>query len=200
MKLRAHGIGGNFLQWIENWLSDRKRRVLQWSVQTVLGPLLFVVYINVIDEYIASKILKFADDTKVYHIVNSTKDCEILQTDLHKLVAWSTDWQMLFNTDKCIVMHFGFNIPQTEYDMNGVKLQMVKEVKDLGVIVSADMKWERQCIEVVKKANKMLGLIKRNFQDRSKDTIVPLYKNLVRPHLEYCCQVWYPYLKKTTLS
>jgi len=83
-----------------------------------------LLYINDIDECIASKILKFADDTKVYHIVNSTKDCEILQTDLHKLVARSTDWQMLFNTEKCKVMHFGFNNPQTEYDMNGVKLQI----------------------------------------------------------------------------
>ena len=71
---------------------------------------------------------------------------------------------------------------------------MVKEQKDLDVIVSADMKWERQCMEVVTKANKMLGLVKRNFQDRSKVTIVPLYKNFVRPHLEYCCQVWCPYL------
>ena len=81
--------------------------------------------------------------------------------------------------------------------MNGVKLQMVKEQKDLDVIVtivSAGMKWGRQCIEVVTKANKMLGLVNRNFQDRSKVTIVPLYKNFVRPHLEYCCQVWCPYL------
>jgi len=95
-----------------------------------------------------------------------------------------TDSQMLFNTEKSKVMYFGFNNPQTEYDMNGVKLQTVNEEKDLDVIVSADLKWERQCIEVVKKANKMLGLIKRNFQYRSKATIVPLLLSLVRPHLE----------------
>ena len=80
--------------------------------------------------------------------------------------------------------------------MHGVKLQLVKEEKDLEVTVSADMKWERQCIEAVKKANEMLGLIKRNFQDKSKDTVIPLYKSLVRPHLEYCCQVWSQYLSK----
>ena len=62
--------------------------------------------------------------------------------------------------------------------------------------MSADMKWERQCIEAVKKANKMLGLIKRNFEDKSKETVMPLYKSLVRLHLEYCCQVWSPYLSK----
>jgi len=73
---------------------------------------------------------------------------------------------------------------------------LVKEEKDLGVTVSADMKWDRQCIKAVKKANKMLGLIKRNFQDKSKDTVMPLYISLVRPHLEYFCQVWSPYLSK----
>ena len=85
---------------------------------------------------------------------------------------------MIFNTDKCKVLHFGFNNPHTDYSMDGVKLQFVKGEQDLGVTVSADMKWERQCIETVKKANKMLGLIKRNFQDKSKDTVMPLYKSL----------------------
>jgi len=156
---------------------------------SILGPLLFVVYINDIDEQIVSKILKFADDTKIYHIVQSPKDIVTLQSDLHRLVEWSKDWQMLFNTDTCKLLHFGFNNPHIDYSMDGVKLQLVKEEKDLGVTVSADTKWERQRMEAVKKANKMLGLIKRNFQDT-------LYKSLVRPHLEYCCQVWSPYLSK----
>jgi len=169
----------------------------QWSSpESVLGPLLFVVYINDNDEQIVSKILKFTDDAKIYHIVQSPKDIETLQSDLHRLVEWSKDWQMLSNTDKCKVLHFGFNNPHIDYSMDGVKLQLVKEEKNLGVTVSADMKWERQCIEAIKKANKMLGLIKRNFQDKSKDTVIPLYKSLVRPHLKYCCQVWSPYLSK----
>ena len=112
------------------------------------------------------------------------KDIETLKSHLHRLVAWSNDWQMLFTTDKCKVLHFGFNNPHIDYSMDGVKLQLVKEEKDLGVTVSADMKWDRQCIKAVKKANKMLGLIKRNFQDKSKDTVMPLYISLVRPHLE----------------
>ena len=91
---------------------------------------------NDIDEQIVSKILKFADDTKIYHIVQSPKDIETLQSDLHTLVAWSNDWQMLFNTDKCKVLHFGFNNPHIDYSMDGVKLQLVKEEKDLGVTVS----------------------------------------------------------------
>jgi len=107
---------------------------------------------------------------------------------------------MLFNTDKSKVLHFGYNNPQTEYTVDGVKLQSVKEGNDLRIIVSIKtiylLKWERQYIEAVKKANKMLGLIKRNFHDKSKGIIIPLYKSLVRPHLEYCCQVWSPYFNE----
>jgi len=66
----------------------------------------------------------------------------------------------------------------------------------LGVTMSNDLKWEKQCSEVVKKANKILGMIKRNFVDRSKDIILSLYKSLIKPHLEYCCQVWCPHYKK----
>ena len=72
----------------------------------------------------------------------------------------------------------------------------VFEEKDLGVTMSNDLKWEKQCSEIVKKANKILGMIKRNFVDRSKDIILPLFKSLVRPHLEYSCQVWCPHYKK----
>jgi len=66
----------------------------------------------------------------------------------------------------------------------------------LGVIISEDLKWQKQCSEAVRKANRMLGMIKRNFIDRSQETIILLYKSLVRPHLEYCCQLWSPYYKK----
>jgi len=62
----------------------------------------------------------------------------------------------------------------------------------LGVIITGDLKWEKQCSEAVKKANRMLGMIKRNFVDRSKEKIISLYKSLVRPNLEYCCQIWSP--------
>ena len=73
---------------------------------------------------------------------------------------------------------------------------MYQRKKDLGVIISEDLKCEKQCSEAVKKANRILGMIKRNFVDRSNETIIPLYKSLVRPHLEYCCQIWSRYHKK----
>jgi len=80
--------------------------------------------------------------------------------------------------------------------MSGNKLETVDEEKDLGVIVSKDLKWDKQCSQAVKKANRMLGVIKRNFTDRSKETIMPLYNSLVRPHLEYCVPIWSPHYQK----
>jgi len=97
---------------------------------------------------------------------------------------------MLFNIDKCKVMHLGFNNSHATYFIDGLQLQTVSEEKDLGVIISDDLKWEKQCSAAVLKANRILGMIKRNFTDRSPDTIMALYKSLVRPHLEYCCQIW----------
>jgi len=87
-----------------------------------------IVYINDIDEQTASKILKFADVQKFIIVYSHPRsDIETFQSDLHKLVEWSKDWQMLFNTDKCKVLHFDFNNPHIDYTMDGVKLQLVKE-------------------------------------------------------------------------
>jgi len=213
IKLEAHGIDGKILQWIENWLSNRKQRVVlngqfsDWRdvlsgvpQGSVLGPLLFLIYINDIDESVGGRILKFADDTKVYNKMRSDEDIASLQSDLCNLVAWSKEWQMLFNVEKCKVMHIGYNNMKAEYFMDGVKLEHVTEEKDLGVIISEDLKWEKQCSSAVSKANRILGMIKRNFVDRSKETVLPLYKSLVRPHLEYCCQAWSPhYIKDVKL-
>ena len=95
-------------------------------------------------------------------------------------------------------MHVGYDNEQAEYDMNDVKLECVSDEKDLGVIISEDLKWDKQCSEAVMKANRMLGvgMIKCNLVDRSKEMIITLYKSLVRPHIEYCSQVWSPYYKK----
>ena len=151
-----------------------KRQILSGVPQgSVLGPLLFVIYINDIDEVVNSKLLKFADDrpTKIFNKVNSVQEVENLRTDLRSLVSWSKEWQMLLNLDKCKVMHLGYNNPHVDYFMDATQMQEVHEEKDLGVIVSDDLKRDKQCVTVVKKANKLLGMIKRNFIDRSKATI-----------------------------
>jgi len=103
---------------------------------------------------------------------------------------------MLFNLDKCKVVHFGKSNNKCQYTLGGKLLEEVNEEHDLGVIVSADLKVSSQCAKVVKTANKILGMISRTFTLRSKDVILQLYKSLVRPHLEYCIQAWRPHLQK----
>lgn len=208
-KLKSHGIGGNVAQWIEAWLKNRKQKVglnnkySDWSSVvsgvpqgSVLGPLLFLIYINDLDEGIISKLGKFADDTKVARGVSNDREVDILREDLCNIFQWSVDWQMLFNLDKCTVMHLGSKNPQCEYKMGNNILKKSKQERDLGVIIDSSGKSTEQCIMAVKKANTVLGMIKRNIIYKSKDVIMKLYKALVRPKLEYCIQAWCPYLKK----
>jgi len=169
----THGIGGEILKWVENWLSERKQRVVlggefsEWRdilsgvpQGSVLGPLLFIIYINDIDDQINSRLLKFADDTKIYFKVNSPENIERLREDLCKLVTWSKEWQMLFNVENCKVMHLGYDNPHASYCMDGNRLQVVSEERNPGLIMSEDLKWEKQCVAAVKQGNKILGMIR----------------------------------------
>ncbi|PIK39484.1 putative RNA-directed DNA polymerase from mobile element jockey-like [Apostichopus japonicus] len=114
LRLKSMGVIGNLLSWIGNWLGNREQRVVingcasSWQNVTsgvpqgsVLGPLLFVAYINDIDGDILCTAKKFADDTKLYSEVSSKSDSEKFQADLDKIFSWSQGWQMLFNIDKC---------------------------------------------------------------------------------------------------
>ena len=163
---------------------------------SILGPLLFLIYINDLDIGIMSRLLKFADDTKMYGRVGTNKDTDTLRNDLETLNAWSEKWQMGFNVDKCKVMHLGKKNEQSEYQINGKKLAEITEEKDLGVIISNDLKVGKQCDKAVNKGNQILGLIKRTIISRKKKIILNLYKTLVRQHLEYCIQAWRPHLVK----
>ena len=112
LKLKTHGIGDGI--WIEQWLTDRRQRVVvdgevsNWksvlsgvSQGSVLGPVLFLIYISDLDDNIASNVLKFVDETKVFRKVNTNGDRQHLQNDLDRLVKWSEKWQMLLNFGKC---------------------------------------------------------------------------------------------------
>jgi len=209
LKVRALGIQGEICRWIENWLRERRQRVVinsqasGWAPVTsgvpqgsVLGPLLFIIYINDIDEGIVSRISKFADDTKLGSDVSTPEKVEQLQIDLQKLGEWSEKWQMPFNAAKCKVMHIGYRNPQSQYFLQGKALESTDSEKDLGVVITSDLKFSKQCIAVEKKAQKLLGYIKRQFGYRNKEIVLSLYNSLVRPHLEYAVQFWNPSYRK----
>ena len=120
LKMRNHCIQGKLLDWISEWLKDRKQKVgirgvlSDWAEVlsgvpqgSVLGPLLFLIYINDLESGIDNWILKFADDTKIFSQITNDNDRKVLQEDLSKLISWSEKWQMLFNNSKCKVMHVG---------------------------------------------------------------------------------------------
>jgi len=209
LKLEAHCIGGLVSNWIKSWLADRRQRVIvdglhsQWKEVwsgvpqgSVLGPVLFLIYINDLDRDIASRVLKFADDTKLYCPVNNHVDSIRLQKDLDTVVEWASCWQMQFNAKKCKVVHFGKENLGFTYSMEGHCLENVDCEKNLDVVMSKDLKVARQCQESYSKANRMLGQINRTIKYTNQEVLMNLYKSMVRPHLEYCSTVWSPHYLK----
>ncbi|CAM4712428.1 unnamed protein product [Lepidochelys kempii] len=205
-KVSFPGIRGKVLSWIGNWLKDRKRRVgingqfSEWREVnsgvpqgSVLGPVLFNIFINE-NKWKYSEVAKFADDTKLLKIVKSQADCEELQKILTKLGDWATKWQMKFNVDKCKVMHIRKHHPNYTYKIMWSKLAVTTQERDLGVTVDSSLRTSTQCAATVKKANRMLGIIKKGIDNKTENITLPLYKSMVCPHLEYCVQMWSPHL------
>ena len=207
-KLRSIGIRGNVLRWIESFLTNRRQRVIlpggvsSWRPVysgvpqgSILGPILFLVYVNDIPDQVLSTVKMFADDTKVYREISSKEDCEILQSDLNALGAWANHWLLRFNETKCVVLRIRQAI-DFQYSLNGTVLQEDDKQKDLGVIISNDLKPETHINDIIKKANRRVGLIKRCFTHFSPEKIKMLYTTMIRPVLEYGSSIWSPHLKK----
>ena len=213
-KLQQYGISGSTIKWFKSYLSDRHQRVAldghysDWLAVTsgvpqgsILGPLLFLVYINDMPSYIhhGSNLALFADDSKLYHPINTASSRTCLQADLDGLHKWSIDHGMSFNITKCKVLHMSKRRsrrePQQNYHLEGQVLSSVPMTYDLGVAVTDQLSWGTHIKELCAKANKVLGLVKRicgrdicDVQSRQV-----LYTTLVRPIVEYAAQLWSPY-------
>ena len=207
-KMKNLGINGKILKWTENWLSGRKQRVVlngqesNWIDVTsgvaqgsVLGPLLFLIFINDLDDCapLISILSKFADDTKVGHPVITEEDRDVLQSQLNALLDWSVSSGMSFNVDKCKVMHIGKRNKKFGYTMNGQPLQEVEHEKDIGVTFDNTMKPGAQCREAARIAKVVLNQICRAFHYRDRHIFLNLYKRYVRCHLEFATPAWSPW-------
>lgn len=211
-KVKAHGISGNIGRWIKDWLHERLQRVVLNGTESssakvtsgvpqgsVLGPILFVIYINDIDTAIDTLLVvmkKFADDTKAAAIVDTVEQSKSFQVQLDEIFKWSVEWQMLFNLDKCKVMHIGLNNNQHKYYMDGQQLKVTESEKDIGVHIHSSLKPSLQVAEAAKKANQVLGQLLRSVSYRDKFHFVRLYKQRVRCHLEFAVQAWSPWLQQ----
>ena len=211
-KLHSYGIDGELLAWITEYLKDRSQvvivngesstagAVLSGIPQgTVLGPLLFVIYINDILDKINSEGLLFADDAKIFRSISCKNDALLLQDDILRLEAWSDMWLLKFHPDKCHLLSLGKheNIKYCHrYKVSEQEIEHIFEEKDLGIIVDSDLTFSEHITDKVRKANSLVGIIRRSFSYLDQDTFVKIFTSFVRPHLEYGQVIWSPHLRR----
>jgi len=210
-KLHFHGIRGRTLTWVQNWLLDRQQQVVIDGEKsgpvrvrsgvpqgTVLGPLLFLIYINDINKDITSQIRLFADDCLVYRPIVRDEDHYALQTDLDNLCMWSNTWQLRFNVKKCSILHIHKSRSSHDflYTMFNEPLNCNSQHPYLGVILTHNLRWKPHINDITAKANSTLGFVRRNLRGASKEVRAKAYTSIVRPKLEYCSSVWDPHKLK----
>ena len=175
---------------------------------SVLGPLLFIIYIDDVTSRISSTstISLFADDIALYRTIRSPADYVVLQADITAITMWIEDDNHLkLNVDKCCLMLVSrkhtLSLPPPPLFIHGdSQLQQVSSVKYLGLLLTSDLTWSQHIDNICSKTRKLTGLFYRRFHHCHPQLMIRLYKSLVRPHLEYASQVWDPHLAKDTNS
>jgi hypothetical protein len=162
---------------------------------SVVGPCLFLLYINDLPENIQSRVRLFADDTMCSNAVKLTEDQKTLQEDLNALTLWEKQWTMQFHPEKCSTLSATRKRKKITpaYELHGHTLENASVVKYLGVNIQDDLRWGPHVNAITNKANKTLGFLRRNLKIGNKKTKETAYKTLVRPVLEYAASVWDPY-------
>ena len=218
-KLRLYGFHEQLIKWLESFLSNRSQHVVVNGFSsflavvisgvpqgTVLGPLLFIMFINDMSLCINHSIIRFfADDTRILkHIFNENHVAE-LQEDLDHVIEWATHNNMSLHEDKFELIVHKHAHKSTLYELpfiaelltykisNGDSITPVNQLKDLGVIVSSDLSWSAHVNTIASRARSIAAWVLSAFKTRDRTTMLTLYKSLVRSHLEYCCPLWNPH-------
>jgi hypothetical protein len=208
-KLRHYGVSDNVLRWIQNFLGGRTQKVVVDGADsgrlpvlsgvpqgTVLGPLLFLAYINDLQDWTKhSNARLFADDSLLFRTIRSTKDELLLQEDLTRLEEWEKSWEMKFNPSKCTVIQIApgkGKLLKTEYELHGEIISTSDCSKYLGVSIKNNLAWDTHIQGITGKANRNLGFLRRNFRSCSQAVKQETYTTMVRSTLEYAAAVWDP--------
>ena len=215
-KLWNYGIRGDTHAWIKSFLMGRTQRVVvdgeasAWvpvesgvPQGTVLGPQLFLAFINDLPKAVSSRVRLFADDCVLYRKVETNADCHALQEDLRSLEEWERQWCMSFNAAKCSSISITRKQKKVlhQYSLHNQILERVDSATYLGVELSSNLTWANHINKTCHKANRQLAFLRRNLPINRTHVKETAYKGLVRPILEYCSPVWDPYrIKKYTHS
>jgi hypothetical protein len=211
-KVRAYGFDEKIVKWLGDFLKRRRQRVVMGDIVTewvevtsgvpqgsVLGPLLFLIYINDMPDVVSSLCELYADDSKLMEIIKSEADLVRVQANIDRLVEWSNVWKMRFNPGKCKFMVFGnkallsqgIRLTMETYENGLHELEESSEEMDLGVCLRNNLKWDENVKMACTNAYNSLGILRRTFKTWSDArTFKTLYTAFVRPHLEYAAPVW----------
>ena len=207
-KLESYGISGPLLEWLRDYLRERHAQVrvdgtLSRMIPvtsgvpqgSVLGPLLFLLYINDLPRLMNCKLLLFANDIKIWVAARRREDCLLLQRDLDTLYEWSVQNKLPFNVEKCKMLRLGRQF-EFQYHLGPSELKWVTEEKDLGVWVSQSLKPKMQCQAVYKKSLMIIGILRRLFGRFTEKSVSIIVNTYIRPVMEYAIQAWAPWEKK----
>ena len=209
-KLKSYNISDSMITWLSSFLNNRKQSVRingstsSWTSVTsgvpqgsILGPLMFLLFVNDIPQITSSNIMLFADDTKLWRLIKSIDDVNILQEDLAKIIEWCQKWKLHLNVKKCKYMAIGRNILyKHNYYMNQIKIENVEFEKDIGVIFDNELEFDRHITEKTNKAHSIYGMLRRTFKHLDEKTFIPLFKSMSRSQLDYASVTWNPYKEK----
>ena len=203
-KLRSLGISGLLLQWIESFLENRTQRVRTGSQLsdaanvtsgvpqgTVLGPVLFLLYVNDLTTVVKDSSIKlYADDVKLY--VTADLRSDQLKDDLRNVSEWAKLWQLNLSFEKCKVLNVSRHPTRNMYELDNNPLENVSSITDLGIMIDSSLKPHLHVHQVVCRAKKTSACIFKSFRSRNHKFLIDMFKVYVRPLLEYASVCWNP--------
>ena len=208
-KLSAAGIGGKLLKWIESFLVGRTQTVVVdgklSEVETVksgvpqgtvLGPVLFILYVNDMPDILKHSSMKlFADDAKLHKTIKSDADRALLLEDMENVSKWAQENSMELNSNKFQLLQHGRSDDlKKPYTLpSGHTIHGDSSVRDLGITIDPQLNWKEHTSKITKTANQVCGKLLRTFETRDEETMMVLFKTYIRPHLEYLSPIWSPY-------
>lgn len=212
-KLAYNGIRGNLLRWFVSYIYNRTQKVVVNRFESdfnvvqsgvpqgsILGPLLFVIFINDIKQcFVNSRFLMYADDVKIYKPCKSVHDCSLLQEDLNRLYAYCVNNKLFLSLPKCQTISFTKNKNKINFNyiINNVQLNKVASIRDLGVTLDSCLHFDIHVDNIINKAFRIYGMVVRSTRDFVRpSTFLLLYKILIRSQLEYAVAIWNPFYVK----